>query len=181
MWGFGTSSLHVREFDTNFSHVTIWCQFFKDLRIRYQFFKCVRICYRFLTFEKIMTSSSHVKNLKMWNMSTHVRRQNVSKLTVRKFYICPKRLISTNSSHGEKFTNCKLVVKQSLLVPWVGLRLWFWYSWPCIALRWNVECCRIIYLRKRIEHRLKLLLKSDLNVLVFTSMNTRTHHSIWWA
>ena len=106
-------------FDTIFSHVMIWYQFSKMWFFLYRFFTrvvsnwhwfftFVKIWYQFFTSEKnSRTCSSHVKNIKLWNLSTIFTPQKLSKLTLRKFHICQKWRIGANSSHCAKFTKCE--------------------------------------------------------------------------
>ena len=111
-----------------FTYVSIWYQFltcvrisywfFTFVNIEYQFFTGVRNWYQFFTSEKnrtsplqmtrIRTNSSKLKMLKMWNLSTDVRPQKLSKLTIRKFHIFQKWGFGTNSPHDVKFAKCEI-------------------------------------------------------------------------
>ena len=50
------------------------------------------------------------------SLSTNFTPKVLSKLTVRKFHICQKWLIGTNSSHGVKFAKCEICGSTELIL-----------------------------------------------------------------
>ena len=87
VWRNGTDSSHLWKLRANSSHLRKKSnQSFADDTNTYQFFT--------------------TKMRKMWNLSTDVRPQKLSKLTIRKFHIFQKWRFGTNSSNGVKFAKC---------------------------------------------------------------------------